>query len=382
MKAIVVKGPKDYVVEDVPYPDLPDGFLMLKPLYCGICFTEVHRYLGIYGGLGAGNTTRTLADILTGRQGSPMTSPPHSNKKTEILGHEASGEVVAIGKGVEGWKIGDRVSVDPATRCGKCLACQAGLQCTGSYRTPAMDAEYSAVPADSCFKLPDTVSDLAGASVESFVGSTQAMRHSGIVVGDNVVIFGAEDHAVGALQWLKLGGAGKVAVVDPIKVRRDVVEKLGADLVIDPTNTDPAPAIREIMPFGADCVLVALETYIKPSMKYIEQAFDVSRWQGKVVVMRQYASQPFHDINYNVPWIKRLSVFWSGGRGYESWRGGRDRSSVQVTIDAIASKKLDAESYVTKIIPFDQINTKKDVDAAFAQLPDKASKVVFKIWGK
>ena len=88
------------VVEEVPVEKPEAHEVLIKVKYCGICGTDVH--------------------IFQGEKGSAEVDPP------VILGHELSGDVAEIGEGVTKVKVGDRVSADPNTYCGKCYFCANG----------------------------------------------------------------------------------------------------------------------------------------------------------------------------------------------------------------------------------------------------------------
>ena len=99
MKALAYHGPGNILVEDVTKPQPGNGELLLKPLYVGVCFTDKHGY-----------------------EGTGLRVP-----EGMIIGHEASGEVVEVGEGVEGFQVGDRIALQPALHCGHCAPCLAGF---------------------------------------------------------------------------------------------------------------------------------------------------------------------------------------------------------------------------------------------------------------
>ena len=219
--------------------------------------------------------------------------------------------------------------------------------------------------------------------MESLAIGTRAVRLSGIAIRDNVVILGADDYTLGVLQWVKQIGIKQVVLADPIKVRQDIAKKLGADEVIDPTATDFIERVRELMPFGADIAFISEEEYIKPSWRYLGQAIEIARFQGTVVVLRAHSEEVFQDIWPPVAWTKEIAIKHFGVFfGEEPWRGGKERGDFQQTIEALTKKYIDGESYVTRVVPFDEVKTKEDVDAIFQSLPEKEAKILFRIWGK
>ena len=121
MKAARFHGQKDIRVEEVARPGAPrPDEVVVEPLYCGICGTDLHEYM-----VGA-IVTPTKPHPLTG-----VTNP-------QILGHEFSARIIEVGADVTTVKVGDRVSIMPAIVCGKCDPCRTGrghlcelFACTG-----------------------------------------------------------------------------------------------------------------------------------------------------------------------------------------------------------------------------------------------------------
>ncbi|MFC2024642.1 zinc-binding dehydrogenase [Chloroflexota bacterium] len=369
MKALLLEGAGNIQMKDIPKPKPLEGELLIRPLYSGVCFSELHEYYPGWSFFSKGI----------------------------ILGHEVSGVVDEVGHGVEGWNVGDRLNLDPRQYCGQCLMCRAGFytQCekmagwigvsakrsNGEFYNGA-HAEYQTVPTYACFKIPDTISDKAASQVEPLCCGTRDVRHSGMVIGDNVVFLGLDDYSTGALHWTKLGGANRIIVVDPVEFRRTAAKKIGADIVIDPTELDVVKSIREILPYGPDLVYVGQEDYIEPSVKYLKQAMDIVRLRGIVVLVRGYTREPFNGIDPTAYSLKEINLKSFGiFFGEEPWRGGKPRGDYQLTIDTMASGRINAETHIAAVFPFDEIKTKQDVDEVY-QTALKGGKTIFKIWGK
>lgn len=388
MKAFVYKGERHIDVADVSKPEAGDGEVLLKPLYVGVCFSEYHAYVD-----------RNCATFV---------------RPGLILGHEGSAEIAALGRNLKGdWKVGQRVAVHPLPGCGKCIHCHAGhpMACSNPTWVPQMCCEYFSAPESACFTVPAEVSDLAAANVEGIGTGAHVIRHSGMTVGDNCVILGAEDYALAALQWAKMGGARRIIVSDPYKVRREVARKLGADIVLDPAvdkngawkesspiysenmqqhkmtpanAAHPYPAIQKEMPFGPDFVFVAIETYVPESLDYLAEAINMVRVGGTVVIVRAFygdGGTPNYDSAKS--WVKDVSIR-NFGLCYtdEPSRGGRERGDYRLTIEEIARKRIDGETQVTRIVPFEEIRTKDDLDSVYGLYPERCAKVFFRIWGR
>jgi len=94
----VLEDYKAFQLREVPRPEPAPGEVLVKVRACAVCGSDVH---GIDGS--------------TGRRRPPV-----------IMGHEAAGEIAALGEGVTGYLPGDRVTFDSTVYCGECEACRAG----------------------------------------------------------------------------------------------------------------------------------------------------------------------------------------------------------------------------------------------------------------
>ena len=138
MKALVMERYKEFVYKDVPTPTPGEGEVLVRVKACAVCGSDVHGM-----------------DGSTGRRCPPV-----------IMGHEASGQIEAVGSGVKEYKPGDRVTFDSTIYCNKCERCRAGLvnlcatrrvlgvSCE-DYRMDGAFAEYVVVPEYVLYRLPD-----------------------------------------------------------------------------------------------------------------------------------------------------------------------------------------------------------------------------------
>lgn len=354
MRALVDRGPGNFVLEERPAPVAGPGQVLVRPLFNGICFTDKHVFDG------------------------------HVARPSGIvLGHEFSAEIIAAGPDVAAWQAGELVSVEPRVRCGECLACRAGLEmlCAsgrflGVYGADGGLAEFCVVPAYCLYRLPDGCSPLQAACAEAACCATRVARSGTIVPGDNVVLLGLEDYNLYLAEWLK-GQGTTVIGVDPAETRRAAARASGATLALDPSAPDLIAAVRAVMPFGADAVIVAMEDYVSAASGYLALAHRLARIQGQVVVMRSYGSGSYAEIDANVPWLKELTVRYFGNFfGNEPARGGRDRGDWQVTLEAIGRGTLAAPPPRTEVIPFSHLQDTTAIAAMMGRLPGDASKLV------
>jgi (R,R)-butanediol dehydrogenase / meso-butanediol dehydrogenase / diacetyl reductase len=203
---------------------------------CGICGTDLHEY--------------TAGPIFI-----PSDEPHPTTGATApvIVGHELAGEIVDIGDGVEGFEIGDPVAVEPVIRCGNCPACARGAYnlCVnigfhGISGGGGGLSEYTVVPAYMAHRLPDEVGYDQGAIVEPMAVSFHGVRVSGFRPGDIALVLGAGPIGATTVACLRAAGAQMVIVSEVSDARKKTAERLGADLVLDPSETDVAARVAEL----------------------------------------------------------------------------------------------------------------------------------------
>lgn len=175
------------------------------------------------------------------RRGLPIeTTMPH------IGGSDVAGTVETVGDGVEGWRGGERVVVNPALWCGRCEFCARGehsmcisFRILGEHTNGGF-AEFVAVPADHAYRLPDDYPfEWAAALPVSYQTAWRAIvTRAAVRPGEDVLVLGASGGtAIAAIQLARLAGASVLAVTSG---RENVVRvrALGADLVYDRQETD------------------------------------------------------------------------------------------------------------------------------------------------
>lgn len=218
MKAAIYQGNNTILVKDVPMPSMGSDDILVKVMACGICGTDVH--------------------IFEGAEGAAKTTPP------VILGHEFSGIVEKIGSDVKYLTVGDKVSVDPNNMCGNCYYCQNGLAhfCENMIgygtTTDGAFAQYWVGNSKQAYKFDDSISFAEGAMVEPIACCLHGIDCCEIKTGSTVLIIGGGTIGMIMIQLAKLAGATTVIVSEPIKEKRDLAIKVGADIVIDNFHED------------------------------------------------------------------------------------------------------------------------------------------------
>ena len=236
MKKAFFMGEEKFEFCDVPIPTPGPGELLIRNAVCGICGTDIH--------------------IFHGEPGSADVVPP------VVLGHEYSGIVQQVGENVTDFKVGDHVTIDPNIYCGKCCFCRKGkkqlcedMQAIGVTRDGGFE-EYSVIPASQAFLLNPDLDLEVGAMAEPLACCIHGIDLAQIHTGDTVLVIGGGAIGLLMVQLAKMAGAAKVILSEPVKFRRDLGEKLGADYSIDPTKSNPAEQIRYFTgKNGADVVI-------------------------------------------------------------------------------------------------------------------------------
>ncbi len=226
------------VVQEVPQPEPADGAVVLKVEATGLCRSDWHGWMG------------HDPDIVL----------PH------VPGHELAGTIAAIGAGVDGWQVGDRVTTPFICACGSCEQCREGnQQVCPRQEQPGFTywgsfAEYVAVPYASVnlVRLPDDLSfDTAAGLGCRFATSFRAVRQVGRVAADeNVVVFGCGGVGLSAVMIAAAAGARVIAVdtnPDALKLARDYG---AADTL--PASPDTVREIRDLTRGGAHVTMDAL----------------------------------------------------------------------------------------------------------------------------
>ncbi len=272
MKAVRFHGKRDIRVEDVPAPSAPlsAGEVLVRPIVCGICGTDLHEYVG--GPI----VTPSKPHVYTGAQ------------NPQILGHEFSAVVEDVGPGVTSVRPGSRVSIQPLIaprddyygrrglyHLSEKLGCVGLSWAWGGMAEKAVLNEYNVVP------IPDGVSDIQGAMIEPAAVALYGVDRGGVRAGSSVLVSGAGP--IGALTVLaaKAAGASILFISEPNPNRlKKALELAPGAIGINPAKDDALAIIRAHTEDGVG-VDVALECVgLEASLNLCAQAV---RRRGVVV---------------------------------------------------------------------------------------------------
>ena len=329
---------------EVIVPDPGPGEAVVDIQACGVCHTDLHY-----------------------REGGINDEFPF------LLGHEAAGSVAAVGEGVEDVASGDFVILNWRAVCGQCRSCRRGKPhicfdthnaaqkmtlSDGTVLSPALGigafAESTLVAAGQCTKVDPAASPAAagllGCGVMAGIGA--AVNTGGVGRGDSVAVFGCGGVGDGAIAGANLAGASIIIAVDIDDRKLEWAKGFGATHVINSSQTDPVPAIRELT--GGHGVDVAIEAIGLPAT--YRQAFEARDLAGTVVLV----GVPTPDMTIELPF---LEVFGRGGALKSSWYGdclpSRD---FPMLIDLYMQGRLDLDGFVSETIGLG------DVEEAFHKM--------------
>lgn len=230
MKAALLYGPHDFRIEELPEPEINEDECLIKVKACGVCHSELPQWEKKLKGL----------------------------KYPRFIGHEVSGEIVKTGNNVSKFSKGDKVA---AWADGKGYA------------------EIITVKADRLEPVSDSV-DLAIALSEPISCTTNGVQKANIQLADTVALVGTGFMGLILLQEIKLRGTGKIIAIDIREEMLQLARNLGADIVINPTKSDPVKEIKRLTnDKGVD---IAFE--VGGVQSTLDLAAEITRMEGKLVI--------------------------------------------------------------------------------------------------
>ncbi|MFC1432264.1 zinc-binding dehydrogenase [Streptacidiphilus sp. N1-3] len=292
------------------------GQVRIDVAYTGICGTDLHIFHGAMDG---------------------RVNPPG------VIGHEMSGRIAEIGQGVEGWEVGDAVTVMPLARCGECPACRAGhshichrLNFIGIDSTGSMQNSWT-VPVETLVRLPSRVPLDHAALVEPTAVAVHDVRRGDVQPGEKVVVVGGGP--VGVLIALVAQHSGaEVRLVELDPFRREVAEKLGLT-TLDPRGQDVTAEV-EAWTGGAGAA-VAFE--VSGAAAGVATAVDVLAVRGRLVLVAIHSAP--REVNLHRFFWRELTLI--GARLYE-------RDDFETAVRLIADGDITVGALISRISPLEQ----------------------------
>jgi threonine dehydrogenase-like Zn-dependent dehydrogenase len=242
VRAAVFRAPGDVRIESVPEPPPPGpGDLLIKVTKAALCGTDSAEW----------------------DHGPLLARPP------VVLGHEFTGEVVAVGDGASGFPAGTRVVSGAGISCGRCEWCAAGrTNLCASYQTLGLHrdgglAELVVSPASICRVVPDGLDDTGAAMAQPLAVALHAARRGRVGPGRSCVVVGAGGIGAFIVAAAAALGAAPLVAVDVADGRLETAAALGATCTVNADGRDPVPAV--LAATGQDGAHVVIEASGAPA---------------------------------------------------------------------------------------------------------------------
>ena len=231
MKVATWRGESRFSIDEVPDPVAGPGQVVVGIHTAGICGTDIHATQGLF----------------------PWTPPM-------VLGHEYTGVVREVGRGVSRGLIGRVVGCEPSYGCGECAACAAGRtsQCPRAVRVGGF-AERVALPAKCVHPLPKSLDPVTAALTEPAACCLAGLETFRMPRAATVLVIGGGIMGLLTMAIARHRGARRLILSDPIEERRQIARRLGAHVVIDPSKESLRDRVMALTKDrGADVVCEAV----------------------------------------------------------------------------------------------------------------------------
>jgi len=261
MRAAVLEDLERLVVKEVPDPEIGGGEALVRVRACAVCGSDVRIY----------------------HHGNPRVRPP------QILGHEIAGDVIAVGAGVEKFKVGDRVATAADVPCGVCEYCRNGMgnNCAINYAlgyqfqggfAELLPLNQITVNYGPVHHLPQGMSYETATLAEPLACCLNGLERSFLRAGESVLIIGAGPAGILLAEAAKALGATLVILAQRSPARLELAQRFRADAFIATAERDLVQATMDLT--GGKGVDIAITACASPEAQ--EQALLVVRPRGRV----------------------------------------------------------------------------------------------------
>lgn len=316
MKSLILRGPRDFVYEERPFPKASAQDVIVKIGAVCMCGSDVHAIRG--------DRTSFACPV--------------------VIGHEASGTVVQVGEDVRSLAVGDTVALMPCISCGTCRACRKGrtnscssLQLYGVHRDGAMQ-EYLCTPAKYWLKIPFDVSFEAAAMLEPLTIGAHAVAKLDLQSGDRVLVIGAGPIGMSCAVSARTRGAS-VTMAETNEGRRVFGREHFPFPILSPLSEDYLQELNRLTDgelFDAVIDTTAAKVSMDNAWRYLTQG-------GKVVFVGicngtlEIDGRPFH--------MKEPALYTTRNS---------TRQDYEWVIQQWAAGSIDPTSFLTHTVSFDK----------------------------
>ncbi len=323
MKASYLVEPGKIELRDIPVPTPGVNQLLVKIEACGSCGSDTHFY-----------RTGAIGELVV--------------KSPIILGHEASGIIVAVGANLDESRIGSLVAIEPQKPCRSCEYCKIGdyhlcadVEFFGAWPFDGAFAEYVLIESDFAFDVPEGMTAEQAALAEPVSVAIHACRKAGVTAGSSVFITGAGPIGVMMTQVARAFGASRVVVSDPSQPRRIFVEKKGATQTTNPLAGDLSDFVDQfdiyIDASGNSKAILSAIPVIKRGGRAILVGMGVNELEFEFAHLQQREIAISGTFRYSNTWPTALRLISTGAintEGIVTSRHGLDDVENALTISS------------------------------------------------
>jgi threonine dehydrogenase-like Zn-dependent dehydrogenase len=321
MRAAVMRGPNNLVVDDVPEPKPGPGQILVRTIACGICGSDLH-FLKFAEQM-----------IQVGQELGPIGTSGLDLGRDIVMGHEFSAEVLEFGPDTQGAAgVGDTVVSIPVMLTGSSDPNNM-IEPIGAYSNTYNGgyAEYMVLAAPLALKVPDGCDPKLAALTEPMAVGFHAVVRSGIKAGEAAVVLGAGPVGLAVISALRRMNVEPIVAADFSAERRKLAVTMGAHEAVDPREE---PAIEAWRRLDGMKPLVIFEAVGVPGM--LDQAMKDAPRGGRVLIvgvcMENDTVRPIIGIG------KELEIRFA--LGYDPFEFAS-------TLNAIATEEVDVRPLIT-----------------------------------
>jgi len=327
MKAVYFLGPKKLELREVPTPSPKRGEILVKIHACAVCGTDVRIY----------------------QFGQKNVVPPH------IIGHEIAGEIAEVGKGVKGYREGERVVVVTSVGCRKCRFCWEGRVnlCRESrafgYHYPGGFAEYILIPSEAVeggnlLPFPPSLSWEGATLAEPLSCCINGQEYLKVEEGDTVVVIGTGPIGCMHLELARIKGSVRTIGVEIKEERIKLAqERIKADVWLNLRKENLEEKVLEFTQGeGAEVVIVAC-----PSGKAQEEALRITAKRGRISFFGGLPHERSKiSFDSNILHYREISVFGAFASSHLHY---------QKALALLSSGKIKGEKFITHTFPLERL---------------------------
>jgi 2-desacetyl-2-hydroxyethyl bacteriochlorophyllide A dehydrogenase len=291
MKAIAKTRPEPGVeIVDVPVPKPGRDEILVKIAACGICGSDLHIYLWELG------AERAVASLPA------------------VIGHEPAGEVVELGSGVSGFKVGDHVALDPYGACGRCPSCHSGRFnfCDSPGRLGGAFAQYAIAPVQNAWIVPKSMDWETAAMLEPFATGLHGVEVSSLKAGDSAVIEGPGPIGLCTALAARAMGATSIVITGlAADAERLALARTMGFTTVCASDRDWTDQVRALLPSaGADTVFDAAG-FMDSVRHLVKRGGEVVQlgWPARDMSSTELRALFFHGVRI-IPSRVRMPATW------------------------------------------------------------------------